>query len=166
MPERRTWLIGENNPYSADPRHALYPHPPGSAGARLCSILGMRERDYLLAFARRNLLSQPKWSVPAARKAAHAVLALCGEGDRLVLLGARVAAAFGYPFAILAEHDGLGAHDATLRVLLLPHPSGLSRAWNEPGMVERVREAVAQFRCAEPTTPLTYACFAGARSVT
>lgn len=126
----------------------------------------MRERDYLLVFARRNLLSQPKWSVPAARKAANVLVGELRHDDRLLLLGARVAAAWGFRFEVLAEHTVAMPGGPGYRVLLLPHPSGLSRAWNEPGMVERVREAVAQFRCAEPTTPLTYACFAGARSVT
>lgn len=145
MIDRRTWLIGENNPYSADPRHALYPHPPQCAGARLCRILGMTEAEYLAAFERRNLLSQPKWSVPAACKAASALVGPLRAGDRLILLGAKVTNAFGLKFVVL-EESALAMSGREVLALVIPHPSGLSRAWNEPGMVERVRAAVAQFR--------------------
>lgn len=146
----RTWLVGENNPYSADPRHALYPYPPGCAGARLCAILGMSRRDYLAAFERRNLLAQAKWSVPAARTAANALVDELRDGDRLVLLGAKVAAAFGFRFELVVEHRVALPGSVNYRALVLPHPSGLSRAWNEPGTVARVREAVARFRLGEP----------------
>lgn len=49
-------LIGESNPHSYTPYHALYPSPEGCSGHRLCClILGMRPLDYLEVFNRVNL---------------------------------------------------------------------------------------------------------------
>ena len=69
-------LVGESNPHSADPCHALYPLPPNAAGGRLARVLGLPPREYLSAFPdRRNLLPQKaKWSAPLARRAADDVL--------------------------------------------------------------------------------------------
>lgn len=147
MNEPRVWLIGENNPYSDNPHHALYPYPPGCAGFRLARLLRLSDEEYLARFERRNLLSQDRWSAPASREAARKLITEVRDGDRLVLCGARVSKAFGYAFEPISVHGaadlraagGAGAH---YRVLVIPHPSGLSRLWNEPGMVERVRDAV------------------------
>lgn len=146
----RVWLIGEHNPYGADPSYALYPLPPHAAGGRLARVLGMQVTGYLRAFVRRNLLSVAKWSVPLARAAADQVLLEHPVDDRLVLLGSRVAAAFGCPFREhLCEVRRLPV--GTLapqerQVVVVPHPSGLSRAWNDPETAPRVRAAVEELR--------------------
>ncbi len=134
----RPLLVGESNPYGADPRFALYPEPAGCAGARLCHvILDMTADEYLAAFDRVNLLDCPRWSLPASREAAQRLL---DRGQDLVLLGARVAHAFDPAWGAFSEYRAAG-----LRVLVLPHPSGRCRAWNEPGAVERARAAVRAF---------------------
>lgn len=142
---RRVWLVGEHNPVSSDPRHALYPAPPGCAGARLCDVLELTVAEYLRRFERRNLLDTAKWSAPRARAAADALLAAHPALDRLVLLGARVAAAFGVDFRTnLCEPRFMQVGSAVLRgrgVLVVPHPSGLSREWNDRTMAPRVRAA-------------------------
>ncbi len=144
-PKRRVWLIGESNPYGSDPEFDLYPSPRSCAGWRMYHfVLGLDEDDYLDTFERRNLLRTARWSAPAARAAAEAVAQECARagGAALVLLGAKVAAAFGqsdFKGAMLRE--GLLTAYAT-PVLVIPHPSGLSRAWNEPDVTERVRAAV------------------------
>lgn len=85
-------LVGEQNPYGADPKFALYPYPENSGGER-----------------------------PA-----------------IVLLGAKVVRALNFtaytPFLWIR---------ATWLVIL-PHPSGLSRAWNEPGAYERARAVLRE----------------------
>lgn len=135
----RVWLIGENNPYGPDPEFALYPAPDGCSGWRLCRrILQMDRTAYLGAFERRNLLSQLKWSAPAARAAAMAIMDEATSGDPFILCGAKVAAAFGLPF------EPFKIFGTTRRVLVIPHPSGLSRVWNEPGAFARARAAVIQ----------------------
>ena len=126
-------LVGESNPYGTDPRFALYPEPPGCAGARLCAILGMTDREYLRTFDRWNLCALT-WSNRSARNAAARLTA-----KYRVLLGARVAAAHGVEFIPFARVDGRGARRGWL---VLPHPSGRSRLWNEPGAADSARELV------------------------
>ena len=133
----RVLLVGESNPYGADPRFALYPEPPGCAGARLCAILGMTDREYLRTFDRVNLLGNGRWSLPAAREAAQTVTA-----RYRVLLGARVAAAHGVPFLPFYRCAPPWLEAGPQNWLVLPHPSGRSRLWNEPGAAERARRLV------------------------
>jgi hypothetical protein len=147
------WLIGEQNPYGANPEHALYPLPEHAAGARLARVLGLQKTEYLRAFVRKNLLTSDRWSVPDARAAARAILGEQPEQDRLVLLGARVATAFGVAFRDrLCQPPAkllLGTPDLFQRarmVVVIPHPSGLSREWNTPGIQDRVRDVVCQLR--------------------
>jgi hypothetical protein len=119
----KVWLIGESNPYQtpeSDPEHhfALYPDPPNSAGGRLCRALKLPDAEYLKRYQRRNLLHTVKWSVPAARRAAATILGAVAERDAVVLLGAKVAAAFGVPFDVLKTHQRL-VHGEVLYTLLL-----------------------------------------------
>lgn len=147
----RPILVGEDNPYSRDPRYALYPAPEGSAGHRLCfEILGLsRVTDYIRAFDRANLCSG-RWSIREARETARGLArGSHADGVWLILLGAKVASAFGLPHAPFAW-DKSAPYDRrpgdlewpTIRVVQLPHPSGRSRAWNEPGAAARAREVL------------------------
>lgn len=121
-------LVGESNPRSGDPRHALYPWPPGCAGARLCTILGVSEAEYLDLFDRVNLVGGTKWTARVARETARRVAA--ERPGHLVLLGVRVCDAFGVPWEPFHSHLRPGAWG---RFWVLPHPSGRSRVWNTPG---------------------------------
>ena len=143
-------IVGEHNPYGADPRYALYPAPERSAGGRLCKVLGLSRPDYIARFRRRNLLTGDRdgfrWSAPKAREAAAEILLELEAGDALVLLGARVCAAFYASFipceaTVVVGRDRQGARCA-FRALTVPHPSGRSRLWNERGMVQRARVAI------------------------
>jgi hypothetical protein len=148
----RTWLIGEQNPYGADPAFALYPLPENAAGARLARFLGLQKTEYLRRFVRRNLLGPGPWSAPKAREAADALLRDSAQDDRLVLLGARVSAAFGVPFRerlFDPEVCVLRAPDIRRRILVAPHPSGRSREWNDPRAPERLRAALARLESGE-----------------
>ena len=140
----KTWLIGEFNPYGQDPKYALYPHPENATGARLARVLNLTPQEYLAAFERRNLLAQAKWSAPLAKQSADAVLTSVGVDDALVLLGARVAAAFGLYFRTCLCTPlvrAVGSARVLVKVLVIPHPSGLSREWSAPGTAQRVRDA-------------------------
>ena len=102
----RPWLVGESNPRGGGQRRAFWPSPPGTAGARLCRLLGLAPDEYVARFNRRNLLpGRTRWSAMDARDAARALLAEAGPGARIVLFGARVAAAFG----ALSQAKGLSA---------------------------------------------------------
>lgn len=132
----RPFVVGESNPYGADPGFALYPAPDGCTGERLCRrILRLSRGEYLAQWERRNLLTGDKWSVVRAREAAYTIAKEC-ESGKIVLLGAKVAAAFGLPFRPFESVGG--------RVLVLPHPSGLSRLWNAPGAWDRAHAAVQE----------------------
>ena len=130
--QAKVTLVGESNPYGGDDYYALYPAPDGCSGHRLCClILGMDPDDYLEAFGRVNLV-RGGWSVRAAREAAARL------DGRLILLGSKVCAAFGLEFKPF--------HVAPSRpALVLPHPSGLCRLWQQPGAVECARRAVSSF---------------------
>jgi len=131
----RILLVGETNPYGANPDWALYPHPVGCSGWRLChAILGMDEDRYFEAFDRVNLCEGP-WRIAKAREAAVAL----GARDR-VLLGRKVCDAHGTafePFLTVTRPRGW-------RALILPHPSGLNRMWNDD-TIKQAREAFAAF---------------------
>lgn len=128
-------LVGEMNPYSSEPRFALYPAPAYSAGWRLCRHLGLTRAEYLRRFQRVNLCAL-RWNDAMARQTAAMVLA---ERPRLaVLLGARVARAFGVKFEpyTVATVDGV-------RLMMLPHPSGRCRLWNWSGAGAAARVLLA-----------------------
>lgn len=132
----RPLIVGELNPYGSDPAFALYPLPEHASGGRLCQLLNMSHGRYLALFDRVNLC-EGKWEALKARDAARA-LRLDNAGRQMILLGRKVAGAFGFrdvPFFSRPSTDG--------RFLLLPHPSGLCRVWNEPENQLRARELVA-----------------------
>jgi len=154
-------LVGEANPYGGSPEFALYPHPRGCAGDRLCRIvLGMEPDRYLDAFDRVNLCPE-RWSIRQARERAAKIVQARVDPVPVVLLGARVCAAFGLkfqPFSVWERVDHRSALDdrvvisarapSELRAppraggvpyVLLPHPSGRSRLWDAPGSVDRAR---------------------------
>jgi hypothetical protein len=125
-------LVGEVNPYQQTEveHYALYPYPERSAGGRLCRvILGLDPHLYLHSYARANLCSG-KWSTPAAKARAEELLREHPGDLPVVLLGAKVAEAFGQPFEPFTREG---------RFVRLPHPSGLSRLWNDSGAFGRAR---------------------------
>lgn len=135
----RVVLVGEDNPYGEDPRYALYPDPPQSAGGRLCrGVLAMRERDYLRVFERRNLCAST-WSLKEAREAA-AQIAIGEEPPAvIVMLGAKVTNAFRSKidnFQIEKRIEGCHEH----LLARIPHTSGRNLMWNQHGMWQRTRD--------------------------
>lgn len=131
-------LVGESNPYGADPYYALYPEPRGATGDRLCRlVMQMSAFDYMARFDRVNLCAG-KWSLPKARTRANEILN-ARKGGTFVLLGAKVCAAFEVKFnPFYAWMSALGTF------VVLPHPSGLSRAWHDPASFERARSVLRE----------------------
>lgn len=156
-PTVKPWLIGESNPHQsngADPDHKydLFPLPKGASGHRLCKlVLGMEMTEYLRSFVRRDLLAE-KWSVKAARAAASVVWRESGTAP-LVLLGAKVAAAFGLAYMPFTTMDH-GCVEGLRKVVIIPHPSGLCRAWHEHGAFLRARGLVIPL-LTQPTPMVT-----------
>jgi hypothetical protein len=124
-------LVGESNPYSSDPRYALYDEPRGATGDRLRRlVMGVSRRTYLTRFARHDLV-HGRWSIPEARDSAARLHEPYPDPIPFVLLGRRVALAFGVAHA--------APFTRVERYLVLPHPSGLCREWHAPGAFERAR---------------------------
>lgn len=142
-------FVGESNPYGSFPEFALYPEPQHSAGGRLCRlVLRLDPDDYLERFDRVNLCVGA-WDLRAAAKEADRLRSEAAEnGSRtIVLLGAKVCSAFGLAFMPFTVIDGFSLRHPFAdsgNVVRLPHPSGLSRAWGEPGAFERARATLRQ----------------------
>lgn len=147
--DARVVLVGEDNPQSSLPEHALFPHPPGCAGHRLSQILGLTRARHL-ALWRTNLCC-PTWSTKKARERAVVLLRPDAPWNVLVLLGRKVAQAFERvvgqsldPFSItrvdgtvVGAHDpecvcgGEGGRSRLFTLVSLPHPSGRNLVWND-----------------------------------
>lgn len=136
-------LIGE-----APGKHGKPGEPAllGRIGRRLARLMGTNEDQYRWSTRRDNLLPRwpgkapgngSAWPVKQARRAARRMedggLFAFGHDRIVVLLGRRVAAAFGFggakwfkPFIVYG-----------VTVVVTPHPSGANRWWNEPANVRR-----------------------------
>jgi len=128
----RPLLVGDINPYSDDPAHALLPWPANSAGSRLARLLVLSDRQYLSAFDRMNLrLPHEQWGNPAILGRVQEVNArLCQK----VLLGRDVQRAFGFTRSRPLERFGT--------FLLVPHPSGRCLYWNDPSNAIALRQLI------------------------
>jgi hypothetical protein len=145
----RPLLVGEANPYYVegdDPnRYALYPLPERASGHRLCvKIMGFTDsrrgmQEYLSSFDRVNVCAG-KWSMKEARGAAQGIRLGAGH-ERVVLCGQKVCIAFGIPYEplLLFVDEQRRSDLPPVRFLILPHPSGLCRFWNQPEAFERAR---------------------------
>lgn len=106
----------------------------GRCGRRLARLLSMTEAEYARTFRRRNLLKTWPGKSPSgkgdrwARVEARAAAARCRPSGVVVLLGSRVAAAFGVQDNPPLTWFRMGR--ATCAIL--PHPSGVNRWWNDP----------------------------------
>lgn len=139
----RALIVGESNPYGADPSFALYHLPRGASGDRLRRIMGLTDEQYEGWFDKVNLLDAGSWNRPAARAAADRLDARCARGLPFVLLGARVRAAFG--LGGVSEFSVLAAKRPRV-MIVLPHPSGRCMAWHRPGAIDDARLALRTAR--------------------
>lgn len=139
---KRVLLVGESNPYGDDPRLALLPAGSTSraSASRLVRILGWERREFLRTFDRVNLLKEGKWDRAEARQSANRL-----KHWNRVLLGARVAEAHGLAFTPFKVWHSHRKGRRSFRALILPHPSGRCRVWNDPVTAVRARIAVELF---------------------
>lgn len=130
-------LVGESPaPPDGVPEGAL----TGKCGRRLASLCGLSDQDYQDIYARTNLFDHPgaysrEGAILVTRHLTEALV-----GRHVVLLGARVVAAFGQrPHLFQWRSYFYGPRDARITVAHAPHPSGRSRFWNDPDSVEEAR---------------------------
>lgn len=134
----RPLLLGAHNPLSSDPRHALYPAPPGCAGWRLWKFSELPLRDWLRGFDRMNVVDSTEWSEPTAGRLAD--LRQCMADRVTLILGHQARLALGLPPVEwlvpneLTRTRGWGEEDLGGEWRLLPHPSGRSHVYNDPAV--------------------------------
>lgn len=139
-------IIGQAPGPNTDPLRPLPPLPRTCAGGRLAELAGLTPKQYLQTFDRANLLQffpgrsmcPDKFPKPAAEIAAGAMKPLLG-GRRLILLGQKVADAFGYPARHLDWHEWFEDEFWGFRVAVVPHTSGRSHWYRKPENMEQAR---------------------------
>jgi uracil-DNA glycosylase len=132
----RPLVIGQAPGPNTDPEQPL----SGRCGARLADLCGLPQDDFLLLFDRENLVRRFPGKAgkgdhfPAHRARAGLVdLLLFGalSGRPVVMLGNNVARVFGFRPAEVELFRWNVMDGSGLRLALCPHPSGVSRWWNE-----------------------------------
>jgi hypothetical protein len=118
------------------------------SGGRLCRLAGWTPREYLRRLDRTNVVREP---IPPGggfplRRARLGALSILGalQRDRhsgLVLLGRNVQRSFAWrrPVGFLEWGEVLTA-DGSWRAIVVPHPSGRNRWWNEEPNRAAVRD--------------------------
>lgn len=150
----RPVLVGMCNPHSDDPRMALYPDPPNSAGDRLYKLLLSRlprttVGEYARAFDRRNLLPRSfadKWDRHLARARAEEMLPAL-DARRVIIFGSLVRNAFrldALPVGVFMDVGGA-------RIAQLPHPSGRCLWYNHEANRSFAADLLAEMFKAAPT---------------
>jgi hypothetical protein len=90
-----------------------------------------------------NLCSPGTWSFNVALQNWHKLLPHVKPGDCVLLCGADVARACGFPYAPFVSRTIQVSHgcdcDQYATVIVIPHPSGLCRAWNDEDTAKEFR---------------------------
>lgn len=152
-------LVGAAPGPNTDPRVPLFPMPASSSGGRLLAFSGLSRSEYLTKFERINLLNTwpganhtgDNFPLELARVAADAIRPLI-YFRRVVLIGARVAQAFGIdtkefsPFewyTFIPKRIHFGAPPAG-NVCYIPHPSGRNSFYRTEESKKAVRDLFRQ----------------------
>ncbi len=145
----RPLLIGQAPGPNTNPDLPLFPVPSTSAGGRLAELTGLSRGEYVKRFERINLLpefpgktkKEDKFPAAQARFAAQIMRPFLA-GRTVVLVGRGVANAFGLDPNIkfhnwfvhpVKRRCPIAKDDWFARVVIIPHPSGRSRWYNEDG---------------------------------
>lgn len=134
-------LVGEMPGPRTSPALPMFPYPASSAGGRLWAMSRMPLGAYLGRVVRVNLFRdyRPTWATgPARDMAADILTKLAGTEARVVLCGRRVQSAFHSGEVVPFERFSIGS----VELIGIPHPSGRSRAHNDPEVRRRTRHAV------------------------
>lgn len=132
MSDKRPILLGMNNPLSSNPRHALFPHPPGCTGWRIWQMLRdfcdeeVTRAQYIAAFDRRNLVDDKVWDRGKA---------LDGVDRLIAAVRRRTVVVFGEAPRVALRLPKLLMHPQIIDGVTwrqLPHPSGRCRWYNDP----------------------------------
>lgn len=134
-------LVGECPGVNTRSYLPLFPYPTNSAGGRLLKYSAMTPGQYLGRLRRTNFYEHHQLRWPGLRSTNVRALELHeefaqGAQRRVVLLGSKVGRAFGFDaFWQMSEKD-------EVEYVVIPHPSGLSRVYNDPKARVAARAAV------------------------
>lgn len=143
----KTILLGEAPPKSR-PKDTPESRPfSGNSGRRFSEMIG---EDVVQVFDTRNLLSEwpgpaskgSKFPMAAAQRGADRVIRTIPSGARLVLCGSRVARAMSLQWMEPMRWYTVSwqsPRHVWARAILIPHPSGVNRQWNNPEVHEVVK---------------------------
>lgn len=112
----------------------------GGSGDRLCKILGMTPEEYEETFDRVNLC-YGEWSSRSARIMAD-MLTKMTRYPYMILLGRKVAVAFKDGERPLFGTGWIKDIPKIRLYLILPHPSGRCRVWNDANNILLARRLV------------------------
>jgi hypothetical protein len=132
-------LVGEAPGPNTSGRLPLFPWPASSAAGRLLKLSGLKPGDFLGRFFRRNLFDiyTDTWHAPMARERAEQILEeIAAVGSlRVLLLGTRVAAAFGldslWSRRTVERLVPLSNEQVLIELASIPHPSGRNQVYND-----------------------------------
>lgn len=123
-------IVGMNNPLSEDPRAALLPHPKNSAGWRLWKmfhdVTGLSRSEFRRGFEFVNLCDSFAWCPYAARRKVEALWPHW-RGRTVVACGRAVQGAMWLRPRVWGAYSVLDG----VRACAIPHPSGLTREYND-----------------------------------
>lgn len=135
----RPLIVGEAPSRLGDPSKPI----TGKCGAKLAEFAGLTGPEFRRVFARMNLLQRwpgsagkgTRWDAAEARRLATEARRSRFVGRRTVLLlGWRVAAAF----EVRVEGYFVQACCGGATAIVVPHPSGVNRWYNEPANRKRM----------------------------
>ena len=147
----RTIIVGEAPGPRTDPSEPLN----GYTGHRMASLMQLDHGEFLQRFERINLLDEPKeeGKFDLARAKAKADDVREGwQGRQVVLLGRLVALSFGLRPDTYEWFEPMELSPSFLAAVC-PHPSGVSRWWNEPENTARAREFMLALKLGFLDTP-------------
>lgn len=130
-------LVGEQPGSNSNPKMALWPFPPNSAGGRLFKMSGMDLTDYFRLLARVNIAKRPvaRWNANGARARGLYILSSLSNGTRVVACGARARDALGvgdfFRLQWITREDG-----SEIQCVAVPHPSGRNGDYRDPDNVK------------------------------
>lgn len=127
---RHPLLLGLDNPHSDNPRAALLPRPAGSAGHRLFLMSGLSWREYRRSFERANACDIKSLRILEDRY----VVVLGRDAWRVIIAGAGVF----FEERLFPELRSV--------IILVPHPSGRNRFYNEPANQDRLTALLGKVR--------------------
>lgn len=131
-PSVRGLIVGENPGKRTHQDLPLFPWPERSAAGRLLTMSRLKPGEYLGGLWRRNLCDTKKWVRTEAEKRARLLVTALFDQSRdlrVVLCGVKVARAFGLSETFWTPQR----LESRQECVVIPHPSGLNRIYNEKG---------------------------------